>query len=132
MTFNLRTYPFGALSSKEGCGQPLGIARLAFGAAARGELEDLQWMISQGYGKGHWHRSAALVGAAAAAGGHLRVLEWLVSEGYEMDESTSSSAAWAGQLEVLQWLRQKECPWSAEVLCVCVFACEGPEVHSTH
>ena len=92
---------------------PLHKAWLALGAAIRGELEDLQWMISQGYGKGSWYQEGSLstrnmefCGIAAEAG-QLRVLEWLVSEGYEIDASTCNAAAKGGQLEVLRWLTQK-------------------------
>ena len=105
-------------------------ALLAFGAAARGELEDLQWMISQGYLKGwkDWirHTNGRLC-AVAAEGGQLRVLEWLASAGYKMDEITSSWAAGGGQLEVLQWLRQKGVPCSARVLSEAIEA--GPHMH---
>ena len=96
---------------------------LASGAAARGELEDLQWMISQGYGKG----SKMGVAAAAAEAGQLRVLEWLLLEGYGMDKTISSAAARGGQLTVLQWLRQKGCSWNAEVLSAAIAA--GPHMH---
>ena len=99
---------------------------LASGAASRGELEALQWMISQGYGNGSWYRPADLCGAAAG-GGQLEVLEWLVSDGYELDESTCNAAARGGQLGVLQWLRQKGRPWSGEVLCAAIAG--GPHLH---
>ena len=61
-------------------------ASLPSGTAARGELEDLEWMISQGYDKGKDKSGRPIyLCDAAAEGGQLEALEWLVSEGYTMD-----------------------------------------------
>ena len=99
-------------------------ALLASGAAARGELEDLQWMISQGYGRAPGYKMG--VAAAAAEAGQLRVLECLLSEEEngmnELDEGTSAAAGRGGQLRVLQWLRQKGCPWNAELVSAAIEA----------
>ena len=82
------------------------------GAAAGGELQELQWMSQQGYcSSDNWQ----LV-SLAAEGGHLEVVQWLVAEGYCRTPSACSSAASRGHLEVLQWLRGRGCPWGRETL----------------
>ena len=119
--------PLGSIKQQASlCINPWNKASLAAGAAALGELEDLKRMISKGYEQSICLTTADLCGAAAEAG-QLKGLEWLVLEGYVLVESTAVSAAWGGQLEVLQWLRQKRCHLSARVLCAAIAA--GPHTH---
>ena len=48
---------------------------------------------------------------------HMDILKWLNdSEEYEWGVLACSSAAGAGHLEVLQWLRERGCPWDGRTL----------------
>ena len=51
----------------------------------------------------------------AAKGGRLEVLEWLREKGCPWDSCTCSWAAWGGHLEVLKWLRENGCPWDDDM-----------------
>jgi hypothetical protein len=48
---------------------------------------------------------------SAAKGGQLEVLEWLRENDCPWDEETCWAAAKGGQLEALQWARENGCPW---------------------
>lgn len=55
--------------------------------------------------------------------GHIRLVVWLCEqEGFEPDASACKKAARAGDLDILQWLRLKGCPWNAGV---CFSATKG-------
>ena len=51
---------------------------------------------------------------SAAKGGQLEVLEWLRENECPWDEETCTEAASGGHLEVLQWARENGCPWDEE------------------
>jgi len=48
----------------------------------------------------------------AAAAGNLEVLEWLREHGCPWDVHTCSIAAYKGRLAALRWLREHGCPWA--------------------
>ena len=48
---------------------------------------------------------------SAAKGGQLEVLEWLRENECPWDEDTCWAAAKGGHLEALQWARANDCPW---------------------
>ena len=50
--------------------------------------------------------------AFAAFGGHVDVLDWARDRGCPWDEETCASAAEGGHLDVLRWARAKGCPWT--------------------
>ncbi|KAL6054459.1 Ankyrin repeat domain-containing protein [Balamuthia mandrillaris] len=106
-------------------------------AARRGHLEVLRWIrANQGQHackewcpdmnaalEGQWEVlkwlhfevgcawSGASVCSAIAAIGNLSMLQWVRDRGCPWDESTCSAAAGKGHLEVLQWAREQGCPW---------------------
>ena len=45
-------------------------------------------------------------------GGHLEILQWLRENNCPWDEWTCNMAATKGDLEILKWARDNECPWS--------------------
>ena len=49
--------------------------------------------------------------ASAAEGGQLKVLQWLRENECPWDEKTCEYAAKGGHLEVLKWARENGCPW---------------------
>ena len=49
--------------------------------------------------------------ASAANGGQLKVLQWLRENECPWDEDTCTQAANGGHLEVLKWARANGCPW---------------------
>ena len=52
--------------------------------------------------------------AFAAFGGHVDVLDWARDRGCPWDEETCASAAEGGHLDVLRWARAKGCPWDEQ------------------
>ena len=52
----------------------------------------------------------------AAWGGHLQVLQWLRENDCPWDEDTCTDAAQGGHLEVLKWSRENGCPWNIVVV----------------
>jgi hypothetical protein len=103
-------------------------AGLAIAAAARRELEDLQWMIEHHYlDSCNRYRIANMFGQAAL-GGHLEVVQLLVSEGLHIGHYTCAAAARGGQLEVLKCLRQNHrCTSNAWLICAAIAG--GPHMH---
>lgn len=122
------------------CPQTLMRARKAasVAGAAAGRLELLQWLLQNGSTGTREEEcvceAAALHGrldvllwlrhekeftwigrnvtSAALEGGHLEVLQYLIEEvSYRFDASACAMSARRGHLEVLQWLRQTNCPW---------------------
>jgi len=59
---------------------------------------------------------------AAAKGGQLRILKWLHEQDCPLDTSTCWGAANGGHLEVLKWLREKGYPWDCRT---CMEAAKG-------
>jgi len=60
--------------------------------------------------------------AAAAKGGQLRVLKWLRERNCPWDEDTCEGAARNGHFEILQWAREEGCPWDFNT---CLGAAKG-------
>jgi hypothetical protein len=80
-------------------------------AAESGHLTVLQW-LRQHPTMRHRVRCMEQVACAAAQYGHVAVLEWVVqTPKFEFTQSMCTSAARGGQLDALQWLRVKGCPW---------------------
>lgn len=52
--------------------------------------------------------------ATAAGAGRLDALRWLRAHGCEWDARTCKAAAYGGHLELLRWAREHGCPWDAE------------------
>ena len=108
-------------------GFPLG--SMAIGVAvAGGCLNVLRWALKQGY---YQMKDLACnkTFAFAVNGGQVEMLEWIVENFKDEDTVNFGSpwgpvtsrsgriacdlAAWAGQLKVLQWARDKGCPWTS-------------------
>jgi hypothetical protein len=65
------------------------------------------------YVTGNLARGHKILCALSAGKGNLLVLQLLRNElGCVWDESTCSTAARNGRLEVLQWARANDCPWN--------------------
>ena len=80
-------------------------------AAAKGQLEVLQWLHANGC---PWNRSTC---SGAAGGGHLKAMQWLIANGCPWNADTCAWAAKGGHLEVLQWARENGCPWDNLTCC---------------
>lgn len=67
----------------------------------------LDWLKQNGKVK------SAAVWQTAASFGYLNVLQWLHADGYyNFTTITISMAACSGSLELVKWLREKQCPWN--------------------
>ncbi|PNH09956.1 Ankyrin repeat domain-containing protein [Tetrabaena socialis] len=114
----------------------------ACSAARHGNVDALQFLLAQGVHLG-WSDSCATYSAAqfghlaalkvlhahgariaptaaegAASGGHLPVVAWLVETlgaAVALTADVTVSAAKSGSVELLAWLHQHGCPWSASV-----------------
>jgi len=73
-------------------------------AAARGDIESLQWLRSVGC---PWNAETC---SRAALGGHLDIIQWARANGCPWDTYTYSSAARGGHLDTLQWVYANGCP----------------------
>ena len=62
------------------------------------------------------------VGGSAASGGDLEMLKWARENDCPWDKQTCADAAMGGHLEVLKWARENGCPWDERT---CAFAAEG-------
>eukprot|EP00611_Tribonema_gayanum_P022742 TRINITY_DN462_c1_g4_i1.p1 TRINITY_DN462_c1_g4~~TRINITY_DN462_c1_g4_i1.p1 ORF type:complete len:457 (-),score=76.06 TRINITY_DN462_c1_g4_i1:174-1415(-) len=89
-------------------------------AAARGDLEMLQWARANRF---FWDKG---VTAAAAGGGHLQVLQWLRANQCPSDFTTCALAANGGHLEVLEWAHDAGCGWFENM---CSSAAAGGNLH---
>ncbi|WZN64446.1 F-box domain-containing protein [Chloropicon roscoffensis] len=76
--------------------------------AKEGHLDFFVWLSRR---SGHSPPWDATTCAYAAWGGNLDVLQFLRQEGCEWDKETCTSAAGSGNLDVLQWARDEGCPW---------------------
>ncbi|KAG5184432.1 hypothetical protein JKP88DRAFT_277227 [Tribonema minus] len=47
-------------------------------------------------------------------GRYLQLSSWLQDIGYPLDPSACMSAVHVGRLDILQWLRERGCPWDGE------------------
>ncbi|CAN0535460.1 unnamed protein product, partial [Scytosiphon promiscuus] len=113
-------------------------------AIEKGHLCLLRWMIARGHSLDtHAMNTAAMLGRQdvleciyssshdwnnsgtcefAAMGGQLRVLQWARNIDCPWDSRVCSTAAWFGLLEVLKWARCNGCPWDAQT---CASAARG-------
>ena len=64
---------------------------------------------------------------SAAKGGQLEVLEWLRENECPWDKNTCEEAAYSGHLEVLQWARENGCPWKEDT---CWSAAQGGQLEA--
>jgi hypothetical protein len=79
--------------------------------AAAGDLQGVQWLVSQGCAADH-----ASICSAAAKAGHLHILRFLrsLTPPCNWDSSTSTAAAAAGHTDVLQYMLV-----GADTVCEC-------------
>ena len=73
-------------------------------AAAKGQLEVLQWLHANGC---PWNADTC---AWAAKGGHLEVLQWARENGCPWDNLTCCWAIQYGHIELLNWAVANGCP----------------------
>ena len=73
-------------------------------AAAKGQLEVLQWLHANGC---PWNADTC---AWAAKGGHLEVLQWARENGCPWDNLTCYWAIQYGHIELLNWAVANGCP----------------------
>jgi hypothetical protein len=82
-------------------------------AAQQGHLGIMKWFdkmqTQQNKTQKLWSKKTC---AAAAEGGYLEVLQWLREKGCPWDALTCARAARNDHLHVLQWARQNSCPWN--------------------
>jgi hypothetical protein len=82
---------------------------LLYSAASAGVLAVVKWLIERGL---------PLTGGVSGAvhQGHLRILEHLHSAGCELSETHCREAAERSNLQLLQWLRARNCPWDSDAV----------------
>lgn len=80
-------------------------------SAKGGHIEVYKWAHYKDCPGGHQSASSE-----AIAGGHVSILEFMQEEGFVFDETHCASAASAGQLPTLKWLRTNDVPWDAQVI----------------
>lgn len=79
-------------------------------AASGGRINVLDWFFDNGF-----IVDARAVIENGAVEGHKSVLVWAREHGIELDQDACAYAAWGGQLPLLQWLREIDCPWGGYV-----------------
>jgi len=107
------------------------------GAAVRGHLEAIQWILRNAVKSDRWRMDMAFTFAVSA--GHLHILqwlyknlyaqlpilshdvvvesgdivviEWLWDHGFSCNTYTCEAASRQGRIHILTWLREKGCPW---------------------
>jgi hypothetical protein len=81
-------------------------------AASAGHLELLQWARTQG---APWPEEVIMYSAAASS--DYEMLAWAVGEaGLPLTAAACAGAACFGALPMLQWLRERGCPWDERVV----------------
>ncbi len=80
-------------------------------AAARGDLQSLQWLRTERAAP--WDESVC---AAAAHGGHLSLLQWARKAGAPWNASVLQNAAKGGHFATFRWARGAKAPWDGKVL----------------
>lgn len=79
-------------------------------ASEGGHLDILKWAVDNGY------KCTGLVYRSAAQYGHMHILEWAYANNYGFDNyDICGDAVRGGQLDILKWLRQRNCPWDYDV-----------------
>jgi hypothetical protein len=76
-------------------------------AAQTGNIEILKWLIAI-------NKLPANVSWHVAYSGNIDALEFIADAGYELNERTAFAAA-TQSLTMLQWLRNRNCPWDQDV-----------------
>lgn len=76
------------------------------GAAKRGSLALFKWLKEQGCRC----ESEPMVCKQVAEEGHLHILKWLKAQGFEWCAWTWIGATHTGNLELMQWLHDSDCP----------------------
>jgi len=66
------------------------------------------------------------VASSAASAGDINVLALLQEHGYSWNSYITEMAADGGQLEALQWLREQKCPWDEKVCNAAALRCHMP------
>ena len=86
-------------------------------AATNGHLQVLDWLLDNGFDH-EWIKYNAVCNAARR--GVVSVLEWAKDHGYDFtdvrNKHVCATAARNGNLFILQWLRQNDCPWDFRVV----------------
>lgn len=91
---------------------PLGVRkRFCKTAAARGDLQSLQWLRIERAAP--WDESVC---AAAALGGHLATLQWARKTGAPWSAAVLRNAAKGGHFATFRWARRAKAPWDGKVL----------------
>ncbi len=80
-------------------------------AAARGDLQSLQWLRTER--DAPWDEDVC---AAAALGGHLDVLQWARKSGASWNAKVLQNAAKGGHFAAFRWARRERAPWDGKVL----------------
>jgi hypothetical protein len=96
-------------------------------AALGGFLEVVQWAYENGC---RWNSSeeAQEICAAAAYSGSLDLLQYLRSLECPWSRTTCHAAALGGQLEVLRWADGQSCAWNLGTITYCAAAAGAPHV----
>ena len=93
-------------------GYPWDLECMWTAAAWTGRREVIQWSLARGLGSWQPTPPGALrLTQAAALQGHLEMLQWLRERGCPWDERTCAAAACGGHLALLRWARANGCPW---------------------
>jgi len=91
-----------------------------------GHVDALSW-LKDATPPDVWAADTGLLCTLAARQGHLDVLQWLRQNDCPWNEATCTEAATHGHLTVLQWLRSQGCPWC--VISVKLAAVDGQQWH---
>lgn len=77
----------------------------------KGHVHVLDWLYVNGI-----EFDPTDVALTATIRGHTNVLQWALSHGATLSNKLSAAAAYQNNLDMLQWLRENECPWDGNVL----------------
>jgi hypothetical protein len=87
-------------------------------ASKGGHTNVMDWLHDNGYAV---CRESIYQGAALEGGDYVKSLIWAREHGITLDELTSGYAALNGNLPMLQWLRESDCPWDARVIYLSIY-----------
>jgi len=85
-------------------------------AAIEGHFDAMKWMYIHSAGGNGSFFSSSFLCMVVARQGRLDMLEWLREKGCSWSAGTCGAAAAEGHVEIVKWLREKGCP-CAEVAC---------------
>ena len=96
-------------------------------AAEGGHIEVFKCLNANGLSTDFPAEFESSMHMAAARGGHIEMLQYLRGDGLcgPWNDDTFENAAEFGQLKVLQFLHDNECPWSQ---CTCYYAAYGGHI----